>query len=84
MSFHEIVAPKFSSVSGLENGAGKLNPQDVLVVGDTEADLQYAKNIGAVACWARFGYGEKEECENLGPDLVVDSLEELALLIGVA
>ncbi|KAF8247318.1 pyrophosphatase ppaX [Wilcoxina mikolae CBS 423.85] len=82
MSFNEIIAPKFSQAEGLENG--KLNPKDVLVVGDTEADLLYAKNIGAAACWVRFGYGENEECEKLGPDFIVDSLEELGRHLGVA
>ncbi|KAF8533211.1 HAD-like domain-containing protein [Trichophaea hybrida] len=84
MSFNEIIVPKFSQTQGLENGQGKLNPEDVLVVGDTEADLLYARNIGAAACWVRYGYGVKEECEKLNPELIVESLEELGRHLGVA
>ncbi|KAK7969115.1 phosphoglycolate phosphatase [Apiospora saccharicola] len=36
------------------------NMTSVLVVGDTEADIQFAANIGgAVSVWCRYGYGDK-------------------------
>ncbi|OBS25138.1 hypothetical protein FPOA_05673 [Fusarium poae] len=54
-----------------------LDVSKVLVVGDTEADLKFASNIGAKSVWCRFGYGDKEKCEELGPDFTVDGLEEV-------
>jgi len=90
-SYFEIIAPRFAIGEGKTYGGGddedkigrtsELGLNKVLVVGDTAADIQFAKNIGAVACWARYGYGKKEECERLGPDFVVDSLEEVQRLI---
>jgi phosphoglycolate phosphatase len=35
-----------------------LQAEDVLVVGDTEADIRYAWNIGARSVWCSYGYGE--------------------------
>ncbi|KAJ4153281.1 hypothetical protein LMH87_009776 [Akanthomyces muscarius] len=57
-------------VSGLD--AGK-----VLEVGDTVADVQFARNIGAKSCWCRFGYGDAKACAELEPDYVVDTLEQV-------
>ena len=76
-SYLQFVAPKFATA------ANRLNPDDVMVVGDTAADIQFAKNIGAVSCWARYGYGDAERCEGLGPDLVIESLEELERIVSI-
>jgi len=58
-----------------------LDPKEVLVVGGTVADIRFERNIGAMACWVRFGYGDKEECEKLGPELAVENLEEVQTLV---
>jgi len=71
-SYFDIIAPRFTAVE----------PEHVLVVGDTSADILFARNIGGISCWARYGYGEKEKCEMLDPDFVVDSLNEVWSLIG--
>lgn len=91
MSYFEIIAPAFEQKGGDEHGDGsdedevrhadRLDPKNVLIIGDTAADIQFARNIGAIACWAKYGYGHKEECEKLGPELVVDSLEEVQRLV---
>jgi len=54
---------------------------DVLVVGDTEADLLFARNIGAKSVWCRFGYGNGEKCEELGPDFKIDGLGEVERIV---
>ncbi|KAJ4127700.1 hypothetical protein NW768_007971 [Fusarium equiseti] len=54
---------------------------DVLVVGDTEADLLFAKNIGAKSVWCRFGYGNGEKCEELCPDFEIDGLGEVERIV---
>lgn len=77
-SYFQFVAPKFASPPN------KLDPKDVMVVGDTVADIQFAKNIGAVSCWVRYGYGDREGCEALAPDMAVDSLQELEQVIRMA
>ena len=54
---------------------------EILVVGDTEADLLFAKNIGAKSVWCRFGYGNREKCEELGPDFKIDGLGEMERIV---
>lgn len=56
-------------------------PEEVLVVGDPVADVMFAKNIGAMACWARYGHGDKSEPEKLSPKFVINSLEDVEVLV---
>jgi phosphoglycolate phosphatase len=74
-SFVNVVVPRLKEMKG-DNYC--LDEKRVLVVGDTVADINFAKNINAMACWCRYGQGSKEECEKLKPDAVVNSLEEVA------
>jgi phosphoglycolate phosphatase len=59
-------------------GRGELKAENVLMVGDTPADIQCAKNIGARCVWCRFGYGSEEECLALKLDFVVGGLDEFS------
>ncbi|EFR00367.1 phosphoglycolate phosphatase 1 [Nannizzia gypsea CBS 118893] len=77
-SFVDVLAPTLQTQYGL---AG-LEPRRVLVVGDTVADIQFAKNIGGRACWCRYGYGDKDACEKLQPDFIADSLNEVVAMLG--
>ncbi|KAE8453323.1 hypothetical protein EG329_011390 [Mollisiaceae sp. DMI_Dod_QoI] len=70
-SYEELIAPRFEG----------LDPTRVLVVGDTEADIQYARNIGAVAVWAKYGYGKQELVESMGPDFIIDGLKDIAKIL---
>ncbi|KAK0658297.1 putative haloacid dehalogenase-like hydrolase [Cercophora samala] len=63
-TFHSLVAPLYP----------KLAPKDILVVGDTEADILFAKNIGARSCWASYGYGNPARCEALGYGAKINQL----------
>ncbi|KAK4464525.1 HAD-like domain-containing protein [Cladorrhinum samala] len=56
---------------------GLAGASHVLVVGDTEADILYAKEIGAEACWVKHGYGNEAECLALAPHMVVENFGEL-------
>ncbi|MCI4680385.1 HAD family hydrolase [Rhodoblastus acidophilus] len=49
--YHEEIKPLFPDVQDHE----------VLVVGDTGVDLEFAWNAGVAACWASYGYGGLEE-----------------------
>lgn len=66
-SYEQIIAPAFPGIT----------PNDVVMVGDTQADLGFARNIGALACWAAYGYGDKARCIAMKPDLIIDTLPEL-------
>ncbi|MCT8267223.1 HAD family hydrolase [Afifella sp. JA880] len=69
--FHERVAPLF--------GARPLG--DYLMVGDTRADLAFAKAAGIAACFARYGYGDVSDCLTLAPEHVIATLGELKTLV---
>lgn len=49
--YYEEIKPLFSG----------LQDHEVLVVGDTSVDLEFAWNAGLTACWASYGYGGLEE-----------------------
>ena len=66
--YTKLIAPAFPGVL----------PKQTLVVGDTSADLGLARNIGAYACWAAYGYGDPAHCLQLSPDLVIRGFGELA------
>jgi phosphoglycolate phosphatase len=70
-SYIRLVRPAFPDVDGSE----------ILVVGDTIADIQYAANIGASSCWAEYGYGEAAECSRLNPTARIASISELPELL---
>jgi len=80
-SFTNVLLPKLGAEKygsqGLEAiGGGR----DVLVVGDTVADIEFAANMGAKSVWCRYGYGDRAACEALGPDYTVDSLADVATI----
>jgi len=66
--YSTLIAPAFPDVL----------PEQIVVVGDTHADLGLARNIGAHACWAAYGYGDREQCQRMSPDMVLEGFGELA------
>ncbi|WP_408874011.1 HAD family hydrolase [Gluconobacter roseus] len=48
-----------------------------LMVGDTAADLQFARNTGVASCWASYGHGSSSQCEALKPEIRIDSFGDL-------
>lgn len=52
-----------------------------LVVGDTEADIGYARSFGGKVVWCRYGYGRSELCERQLPDWTVDSLGDVIKVV---
>lgn len=65
--FNRMIKPKFPGIS----------KQEILMVGDTEADIVFAQAVGIDVCWASYGYGNVEACVNLSPNFVVNSIDEL-------
>jgi phosphoglycolate phosphatase len=58
--------------------------EHVLVAGDTDLDILYARRIGATACWAAYGYGDPDECRLLNPEFIVASPNEIARTVCAA
>ncbi len=52
-------------------------PVEAMVVGDSEVDVQTARNVGAWACGVTYGLGTKGLTQ-YPPDILVDNLVELA------
>jgi phosphoglycolate phosphatase len=77
-SFVDVLIPTLRKSYEME-----VKPESVLVVGDTVADIQFARNIGSNICWCRYGYGDREACRELEPQFVVDSLDEVLGIINV-
>ncbi|KAK2873335.1 hypothetical protein FQN49_002431 [Arthroderma sp. PD_2] len=76
-NFTDILMPTLKTQYGVVD----INASRVLVIGDTVADIQFARNIGGRACWCRYGFGDQDACRNMDPDLIVDSLLEVAASI---
>jgi phosphoglycolate phosphatase len=68
----EHIEPKFPDVAR----------DRMLMVGDTEVDIAFAKNAGLECCWATYGFGDRRRCLALGPEYSIESIDELPLLIG--
>jgi phosphoglycolate phosphatase len=57
-----------------------LRRERLLMVGDTEMDIRFAKAGGISCCWAAYGYGETERCRALAPEYEISSIEALPAL----
>ncbi|BDC45925.1 HAD family hydrolase [Paraburkholderia terrae] len=66
-----FVMPRFPGITAAQT----------IVVGDTQADIGFARAIGAQACWARYGYGDTRRCEQLTPEQIIDKFEDLKTYI---
>jgi phosphoglycolate phosphatase len=71
--FSEIILPVLAG-----------SPAEVLVVGDSEPDLLFAKNSGLRCCWATYGYGNPAKCAALQPDFTIASIRALADIVSPA
>ncbi|MCA9906247.1 MAG: HAD family hydrolase, partial [Anaerolineae bacterium] len=58
-----------------------IQPQQVIVIGDTPADVQCARALGAVAVAVRTGYCEPGELEASTPDFLIDNLTQFAQVL---
>ncbi|KAJ0346276.1 hypothetical protein COL154_008411 [Colletotrichum chrysophilum] len=77
-SLTDVLVPKMRD-AGLADAV--VDASEVVVVGDTVADIQFTRNVGATACWARYGYGERVQCEELRPDFTIDKLIDVMTII---
>ncbi|MGA2891932.1 MAG: HAD family hydrolase [Xanthobacteraceae bacterium] len=58
----------------------QLQPRQILMVGDTEIDILFAKKSRMPCCWVSYGYGDAQRCRALKPEHEIGSIAELPLL----
>jgi phosphoglycolate phosphatase len=66
--FANRIAPLFPGVRA----------EDCIVIGDSAVDLEFARNIGATACFAEYGFGERTSCDAVGYRVAFSRLSQLA------
>jgi putative hydrolase of the HAD superfamily len=59
----------------------KVNPQQIIHIGDSYADIAGAKGLGITACW--LNRYNKEWKYDIKPDYIVTSLNDVAEIIGI-
>jgi phosphoglycolate phosphatase-like HAD superfamily hydrolase len=53
---------------------GKIAPQEVIVIGDTPADVACARALGAVAVAVGTGFSDQDELRATGPDYFIEDM----------
>lgn len=71
MAYIDFIKPKYEDI----------NPKQILMVGDTSADLLFAQNIGTDSCWAEYGYGDEKECLALRPTYTIKQLTDILAIL---
>ena len=59
---------------------GVTDKSTAVMVGDREHDIIGAKTVGIDSVGVLFGYGNREELENVSADYIVETVEELNLI----
>lgn len=67
--------PQIDMIEDFKNKFG-INSDEIMVVGDTNTDMQFAKNGGALAVGVLSGVGEEDEL-NKNADLILDDVSQL-------
>lgn len=61
--------------------AMKLDPQDIYFVGDSDVDMQTAKNAGMIAVGVAWGFRSVTELKEAGADLILDHPSDLLKVV---
>lgn len=77
-------AAKREVLQAAAHGLADLDPTRAVMVGDTAADVQAAHALGCDSVAVRYGYGNWEEILRERPTVTVDTVAELAHLVGGA
>lgn len=54
-----------------------VSPDETIIIGDTEMDIQCGKNAGSKTCCVTYGYRTHEELALLNPDYKAESIKDL-------
>lgn len=68
------VLPAMAIARAEQRWGHAIDPRNVIVIGDTPADVQCARAVGAVAVGVRTGFCQPGELEASNPDYVLDDL----------
>jgi phosphoglycolate phosphatase len=68
--------PAMAMARAIEHYGHPLQPDQVVVIGDTPADIQCARALGAVAVGVLTGSGTREQLEATNPDFLLNDLSE--------
>ncbi|HEY2567671.1 MAG TPA: HAD family hydrolase [Candidatus Aquirickettsiella sp.] len=71
MAYIDFIKPKYNDIS----------PKQILMIGDTPADLLFAQNIRADSCWAEYGYGDEKACLTLHPTYTIKQLADILAIL---
>lgn len=71
MAYTDFIKPKFNDICA----------KQILMIGDTPADLLFAKNIGADSCWAEYGYGDEKSCLAIHPTYTIKQLADILTIL---
>lgn len=66
-ALHLAILPVFSRIPA----------DDILVCGDSETDLGFARAAALSCCWASYGYGDPARCAQFQPDFRIGDILEL-------
>lgn len=55
----------------------EVTAEETVIIGDTEADIHFGKNINSKVCWAEYGFGNKAGCSALKPNYIATSPLEI-------
>lgn len=58
----------------------QVEPHEMMMVGDSDVDIQTARNAGTLACGVTYGLGKMQP--KLPPDLLLDTLADLPKYVG--
>jgi phosphoglycolate phosphatase len=58
-------------------------PSSVVVVGDSEVDIQFAHSAELKAIWASYGYGDPLRCNALQPHFTIEHFEDILEIVGL-
>ncbi len=54
----------------------------ILMIGDTEVDIKFARASGVACCWAAYGFGDRQRCMAMSPEYLIETIEELPEIVG--
>lgn len=53
----------------------------MLMIGDTEVDIRFARAAEIACCWAAYGFGDRQNCVALAPEYLIEAIEELPEIV---
>jgi phosphoglycolate phosphatase len=70
-AYHALIRPRFPTALACET----------IIVGDTHADLLFARNTAIDSCWARYGYGDPAKCNDVGYRFSIQTINEIVPIV---